>query len=445
VTPKLSAKLVAAAALVAVVGAMAAWGLGWPDFGTRGSAAWTDDEIALLRSLWIGSLPPPPPDPSNRVADDEHAAELGQRLFFDARMSGNSQVSCSTCHEPERHFTDGRQKGHGIGDSKRNTHSIVGSAYSPWLYWDGRRDSLWAQALTPIEDPNEHGSTRMQAVRLIATDGAYRRSYEALFGALPDLSDRARFPDRAAPIPDSDAAKAWHSMASGDRDLVNRIYANIGKAIEAYERRLLPGPSRFDAYVEAVLEHDEAKAQATLTASELAGLRLFVREANCVRCHNGPLLTNNEFANTGVLSFPGEVPDKGRSEGVYTVREDPFNCLGPYSDDPARACPELRYARTDAAVLLGAFRTPSLRNVEGTEPYMHKGQIATLAEVLDHYNLAPNAMIGHNETVPLGLRDRELRELEEFLRTLAARPAAAARWLRSPAEHPTAESAPPVG
>jgi cytochrome c peroxidase len=431
-------ELVVAAALVAVLGAMAASGLGWPDLGLGSSAAWTGDEVSLLRSLWIGGLPAPPPDATNRVADDERAAELGQRLFFDARMSGNGQVSCSTCHEPERRFTDGRQKGHGIGVSKRNTRSIVGAAYSPWLYWDGRRDSLWAQALTPIEDPNEHGGTRMQAARLVATDGDYRRRYEALFGPLPDLSDRARFPERAAPIAGSDAAAAWHSMARGDRDLVNRIYANIGKAIEAYERHLLPGPSRFDAYVEAVLDDDEATAQATLTASEQAGLRLFIGEANCVRCHNGPLLTNNEFANTGVLSFPGEVPDRGRAEGVYTVRDDPFNCLGAYSDDATHACPELRYARTDAAVLLGAFRTPSLRNLEGTAPYMHKGQIATLAEVLDHYNRAPNAMIGHDEAVPLGLSRRELRELEDFLGTLAAPLAADARWLRPPKESPGA-------
>jgi cytochrome c peroxidase len=96
-------------------------------------------------------------------------------------------------------------------------------------------------------------------------------------------------------------------------------------------------------------------------------------------------------------------------------------------------------------VLLGAFRTPSLRNLEGTEPYMHKGQIATLAEVLEHYNLAPNAMIGHNEAVPLGFRAGELRELEDFLRTLAAPPAAAARWLQPPAEGPAAAPAPPSG
>jgi cytochrome c peroxidase len=425
--------VVAAGLLLVAGGAATAWGWGWNLLGTGSPPPWSDAELATLQSLWIGSLPPLPPDRSNRVADDPRAAKLGQRLFFDRRMSGNGEVACATCHKPELRFTDGRQKGHGIGVSKRNTRSMVGAAYSPWLYWDGRRDSLWAQALTPIEDPNEHGGTRMQSARLVATDAKYRAAYEALFGPLPDLSDRERFPDGAAPIPGAPAGAAWHRMTHDDRQLVNRVYANIGKAIEAYERLLMPGPSRFDAYLRAALNHDEAAEHAAFSESEVAGLRLFIDKANCVRCHNGPLLTNNEFANTGVLSFPGEVPDKGRSDGVRMVLEDPFNCLGIYSDDPAHECAELRYLRTDVATLLGAERTPSLRNLDGTQPYMHKGQIATLAEVLDHYNRALPAMIGHNEAIPLNLSGRELRELEDFLKTLAAPLATPAEWLVPPA------------
>jgi len=431
VSPARRIGIVIATGLVVVIGTVAAWGFGWSDLGASSRESWNDTELATLRSLWIGSLPPLPPDRSNRVADDVRAAKLGQRLFFDKRMSSNGEVACATCHKPELHFTDGRQKGHGIGVSKRNTRSIVGAAYSPWLYWDGRRDSLWAQALTPIEDPNEHGGTRAQSVRLVATDAQYREAYEALFGALPDLSDHARFPASAAPIPGTAASAAWRTMTHDDQQLVNRIYANLGKAIAAYERLLMPGPSRFDAYVQAVLNHDETGQHAMLTDSEIAGLRLFIGKANCVRCHNGPLLTNNEFANTGLLSFPGEVPDKGRADGIRMVLEDPFNCLGPYSDDPAHDCAELRYARSDVATLLGAERTPSLRNLDGTQPYMHKGQIATLTEVLDHYNRAPPAMIGHSELVPLNLGG-EVHELEDFLATLAAPLATPAEWLRPP-------------
>jgi cytochrome c peroxidase len=127
---------------------------------------WSEAELDTLRSLWIESLPAPPMDPSNAVADDGRAALMGNRLFFDTRASANGEVSCATCHDPNLEFTDGRPKGRGIGESKRNTRSLVGSAYSPWLYWDGRRDSLWSQALSPLEDPSEHGSNRMHRTDL---------------------------------------------------------------------------------------------------------------------------------------------------------------------------------------------------------------------------------------------------------------------------------------
>ena len=102
---------------------------------------WTEDELGVLQSLWIGSLPPLPFDPSNAVADSEQAARLGHRLFFDTRLSRTGGVSCASCHQPQRRFTDGLPQGQGIGRSRRNTPSIVGVAYSPWLYWDGRKVS----------------------------------------------------------------------------------------------------------------------------------------------------------------------------------------------------------------------------------------------------------------------------------------------------------------
>lgn len=406
--------------------------LAWWILRSAAPPPWTDAEVSMLRSLWIGSLPPLPAAPSNRVADDPYAARLGRQLFFDRRLSGNGQFSCATCHQPQRRFTDGLPRGRAIGTSKRNTPSIVGSAYSPWFYWDGRKDSLWSQALSPLEDPNEQGGTRMQYVRLMTTDKDYRAAYEALFGAVPDFSDRNRFPTAAAPVGDERLSAAWQAMAPEDRQLVNRTYANMGKAIAAYERLLLPGSSRFDAYVAAVLTGDKAPQQAIFSDSETRGLRLFIGKANCTQCHNGPLFTNNEFHNTGVLSIPGEVPDEGRIDGVRTVEEDPFNCLGPYSDDPHRQCAELRFARTDDPALLGAMRTPSLRNLDGTAPYMHQGQIATLSEVLDHYNRAPPAMIGHDEAKPLKLSRRELKELEDFLNTLKAPLATPPEWLTPP-------------
>ena len=347
---------------------------------------WSDESIAILQSLSLESLPPLPPDPTNAVADDPRAVEFGRKLFFDTRFSANGAISCATCHQPERRFTDGLTRGVAIGVSKRNTPSIVGAAYSPWLYWDGRRDSLWAQALTPLEDPNEHGSNRLIIIAIIVDDREYWRMYKTLFGE-----------------------------ASG----VDTMFSNIGKALAAFERTIMPTPSRFDAYVASVVAGDEARQAELFTEDEIRGLRLFIGEANCTQCHNGPLFTNNEFHNTGLISLEGEVPDKGRVSGVREVFDDPFNCMGAHSDDSRRYCPELEFARTGSE-LIGAFRTPSLRNLQDTAPYGHQGQVATLAEMLAHYNEAPDAMIGHNEAKPLNLSRRQLEYLEAFLNTLAA-------------------------
>ena len=340
----------------------------------------------MLESLWLESLPELPADPTNSVADDPRAAEFGRKLFFDTRFSANGNISCATCHQPERRFTDGLPKAVAIGMSKRNTPSIVGVAYSPWLYWDGRRDSLWSQALSPLEDPNEHASNRLVIIALVVDDKEYWRMYKALFGE-----------------------------ASG----VDTMFSNLGKAIAAFERTIMPTTSRFDRYVGAVIAGDEGQQAALFTDDEVRGLRLFIGEASCMQCHNGPLFTNNEFHNTGLINLEGEVPDKGRVAGAREVMDHPFNCRGLHSDDPTRSCDELDFARTGPE-LIGAFRTPSLRNLENTAPYGHKGQVLTLADMLAHYNQAPDAMIGHNEAKPLGLSKRDLGYLEAFLKTLAA-------------------------
>lgn len=384
-----------------------------------GPSPWTEAEVAQLRSLSLASLPPLPPDPSNAVADDAKAAAFGERLFFDPRLSANGGISCATCHQPLRHFTDGLKKGQAIGTSKRNTPGIVGTAYSPWFYWDGRRDSQWAQALSPLEDPNEHGMHRLGVVDVVAEDPSYRTVYTGLFGALPEPDNVVGASNLKSTETASNRAAEWSAMTESDRHAVNRAFANIGKAIAAFERTLLPGATRFDGYVAAVISGDGRSQAELFSDDEVRGLRLFIGEANCLQCHNGPLLTNNEFHNTGVISAPRETPDTGRAAGVRDALADPFNCLGAFSDDPTRSCDELDYVRTGEE-LIGAVRTPSLRNVAMTAPYMHKGQLASIAEVLVHYNEAPEAMIGHNEAEPLGLSSRELGQLEAFLGTLSS-------------------------
>ena len=390
---------------------------------------WSQEEVATLRSLWIESLPELPIDPSNAYGDDERAARLGQQLFFDTRFSANGAVSCGSCHSPDNLFQDGLPLARGVGTTNRRTMTVVGTAYSPWLFWDGRKDSLWAQALGPMENPVEHGGDRTMYAHLIAR--YYRDEYEALFGSLPDLSD---LPQHAGPVANPTARAAWDSLPPADRELVTRIYANMGKAIAAYERLLLPGPAPFDAYVEAIVAGDEERAATLLGEDEIAGLQLFIGEANCIQCHNGPLFTNNDFHNTGVPAVAGLPEDNGRAAGALQVTADEFNCLSVYSDAPTEACAELRFLVLDEHRQERQFKPPSLRNVNGRGPFMHAGQFNTLEEVLAHYNSAPAAPAGHSELEPLGLSEREMAQIIAFLRTLSGPLDADPQWLTSPVD-----------
>jgi cytochrome c peroxidase len=366
------------------------------------------------------------------VADDPRAARLGHRLFFDSSLSASGAVACATCHRPDHAFSDGLATSVGLGPGSRNAPTLVGAAHSPWLYWDGRRDSLWAQALAPLEASNEMGSTRLEVVRRVANEPRYRAEYEALFGAEPDFGDPKRFPPRASPFGDESARDAWDRLAEGDRDRVNRAFANVGKAIAAYERLLAPAPSRFDAYVGGLQGGDPAAAGPTLEADEVAGLRLFVDGARtqCLRCHNGPLLTNHGFHDVA-SSRLGALPDLGRFAGLQSVLLDPFNCLGRYSDAPEGGCAELRFLdRREPARLSGAYKTPTLREVGRTAPYFHDGSLATLEDVVAHYRRPP-ADPG-SEIVPLELTDPEAGQLAAFLRALSGGVAADPAWLAPP-------------
>jgi cytochrome c peroxidase len=404
--------------------------IGWALIGTLVAASgcahgqgWSEAQRSQLEELRLTAAPPPP-DPSNRFADDEAAARLGQRFFFDTRFSANGAVACATCHVPEKDFQDGLPLGKGLGTTSRRTMPVTGAAASPWLFWDGRKDSLWSQALGPLESDVEHGGDRVQYYRLVAS--AYRADYERVFGPLPPVGD---LPEHASPIASDERWDAWTKMTAADQDAVNRVFANIGKAIAAYERKLMPGPSRFDRYVDAVLDGDEARAARAMDRDEVAGLRLFIGKASCTQCHNGPRFTNDDFANTGV---PGTEGDLGRHLGAREVLQDEFNCLGRYSDARPDQCRELKALRPDDEHARRAFKVPSLRNVAERAPYMHAGQLATLADVVDHYDRAPEAPAGHTELRPLRLTPDEKRQLVRFLGALSAPPAVDASWLRAP-------------
>ncbi|WP_331373158.1 cytochrome-c peroxidase [Sinorhizobium chiapasense] len=375
------------------------------------SQYWSEEQKSLIASLSLDALPALPVDPSNRVADDPKAAELGEALFNDRRLSANGKVACATCHLPDRQFQDDTPFGHGVGQTNRRTMPISGTAHAPFLFWDGRKDSQWAQALGPLESAVEHGSDRTALARQVVTH--YRRDYEQLFGPLPELTS---LPDHASPEGNPAAKSAWSKMTEGEREAVNRVFANIGKAIAAFERTVEPRETRFDRYARS-LQAGTAPNNG-LSETEIAGLALFIGKGNCINCHNGPLLTDNHFHNTGVPAVEGLPEDTGRTLGALQVKNDPFNCRGRYSDAEPSDCTELNFMVSEGEALVRAYKPPSLRNVALRPPYMHAGQFRSLDEVVRHYNEAPPAPAGHSELEPLKLSDSEVQALQAFLASL---------------------------
>jgi len=379
----------------------------------------TPQEIRRIRSH---SPLPPVQDPTNRHVNDAAAARLGKRLFFDARLSSNGQISCATCHDPARGFSDGKPLSAGLETGRRHTPSLWNVAYNRWFFWNGRADSLWAQALHPIESPAEMGLSRLSAAHLVNEDAALREMYIRVFGALPALSDRARFPAAGKPAsgadPDADDT-AWATMSAADQDATNRVFVNIGKALAAYQARLVSRRSPFDRFVEGLSAGDERK-MAALSSAGQRGLRLFVGKANCRVCHMGPNFTDGEFHDTRIPPRDGQQPsDPGRFAGVDEVMRDPFNSIGPFSDQPKGSVLPFLVNNPEN---WGRFKTPTLRNVARTAPYMHQGQFATLTDVVKFYSTLEQATpAGHHaETIlqPLFLSDEEVRDLVGFLESL---------------------------
>ena len=374
--------------------------------------AWSTVERSVLSTLQLERLPARPADPSNAVERMPAAAALGKRLFFDKRLSANQQVACASCHQPDRQFQDGRALAQGVGAGIRRTMPITDSSRQTWFFWDGRKDSLWSQALGPLEDPNEHGGNRLAYAKLVGRH--YRAEYEALFRAMPALDG---LPEHAGPNGTPAERAAWQQLSVAQRADVSRIFANMGKAIAAYEASVRHGAARLDLYIEGMLRGDAA-AGSILTTSEKRGLRLFIGKAQCVTCHSGPLLTDQYFHNTGVAPQNPKRPASGRAAGVAQLLKDEFNCLGPYSDAAPRDCRELQFLAGGDPLMAGAFKTPSLRNAALRPPYMHAGQIATLEEVVRHYAAAPRSAIGTNERRPMALTEQEIADLAGFLGAL---------------------------
>lgn len=373
----------------------------------------TPVERFQIQSLSLAALPPLAPDPTNEAIGDPTAMALGATLFFDRRMSRNGEVACSTCHQIGSHFQDGLALGHGIGTMNRRTQPLAGVAWQRWFFWDGRKDSLWSQALGPLEKPQEHGLTRAWVAHFIAEN--FRDRYERIFGPMPDLST---VPPDAGPFTSEAYRQAWRDMKEADRHAVNRVFVNVGKMIAAFETSLTFSESRFDRFARALEEDSAPEGDANFSDQEIAGLKLFLGRGNCDSCHSGPRFTDDGFHNTGVPPVAGLPADRGRRDGLIQLFEDEFNCRGGFNAAPAGYCPPQEAFDMSLRQINRAFKTPSLRGSGLRPPYMHAGQFASLERVVDHYNQAPPAGVGRTEIAPLNLTAEERQALIAFLRTL---------------------------
>jgi cytochrome c peroxidase len=352
--------------------------------------AFTEAEVHALAAH--GPWPPAfRPDPSNRVSGNREAIELGERLFFERRLSAGGEVSCSRCHVPELNWTDGRARAQGLALTDRNAPSILNVRLARWFGLDGAQDSLWSQGIRPILDPREMGASAAYVAKLMREDVDYACRYRKVFGTTPSGSDEA-------------------------------VLVDVAKALAAFQETLLSGRTPFDDFRDSLLKGDQAGIARYPEAAK-RGLAIFIGKGSCSVCHTGPAFTNGEFHDTGIPFFiePGRV-DPGRYDGIKKVLASRFNLLGPYNDDASRATATgTRYVTLEHRNF-GEFKTPSLRNLALTAPYMHNGRLATLRAVVDHYStISPDRLHSDGEAIlkPLRLSEEQSRDLLAFLESLS--------------------------
>jgi cytochrome c peroxidase len=346
------------------------------------------EKTAILQH---GPWPPPAKrDPSNRVSGDTEAIALGERMFFEPRLSGPGSVLCATCHAPGRAFQDGKPRAFGLAEVDRNTPTVVNVRYGRWYGWDGGHDSLWSQSIRPLLDPKEMAASAAHVAGVVRK--LYAREYASVFHEAP------RDPET--------------------------VLVNVGKALAAFQETLVSRRTPFDDFRDALETNDREGMNRYPTVAQ-RGLRIFVGKGSCSTCHFGPAFTNGEFADTGIGFFisPGRV-DGGRSEGIKKLKDDAFNLLGKYNDDPSRASATGTRHVEAQHKNFGEFRVPGLRNVANTAPYMHNGSLATLRDVVKHYSELNEERLhqdGERILKPLRLSPDEVSDLVAFLGTLSAK------------------------
>lgn len=274
-------------------------------------------------------------------------AELGKLLYFDKRLSRDGTVSCATCHDPKRGWTDQEAVSEGILAQKgnRNAPTVLNSAYMFFQFWDGRAKNLEEQAKGPVENPLEMGNTHVNCVKSIQEIKGYAPYFKKAFGTEEVTMDK------------------------------------IAQAIASFERTVLSGNSAWDRYT-------QLKDETALSDSAKRGLALFEGKARCTQCHVGFMLSDSLFHNLGV-GMNKEKPDVGRQKETKQEKDT------------------------------GAFKTPTLRDLLRTAPYMHDGSVKTLEEVIELYDRGgePNPWLDI-KMKPLNLSKQEKADLLEFMKSL---------------------------
>jgi cytochrome c peroxidase len=339
--------------------------------------ALTPQESAAV--LTLSPLGPPARDPTNAVSGSCRAIDFGRNLFFDLRLSRDKDRSCATCHILEEGLADGLS-GSFTPNVWRNTPSVWNVAHNRWFFWDGRADSLWAQAAGPIEAAAELNLDRMELARRVAGEPDLRSEYEALFGPLPSLI--------ASTVGSQTANAAFEAMARESRDIATEILANVAKSIAAFEETLTSSDAPFDRYVRSLRVGDKSLSDA-LPAPALRGLKIFVGRGQCYQCHSGPNLSDGEFHNMMALREDGGPQDLGRYHGLELLDASELRADGRFSSsrDPDRIAKLKQAIRGE--LTRGQFKTPSLRNVSERRAFLHHGQTATLTEAVARYVLLP--------------------------------------------------------
>ncbi|WP_296456708.1 cytochrome-c peroxidase [Rubinisphaera sp.] len=269
--------------------------------------------------------------------------ELGKMLFFDKRLSTDNTISCASCHDPAKGYSNGEQFATGVDNQKggRNSPTVINSAFHNFQFWDGRAATLEEQALGPIQNPIEMNMKMDLALERINGIPEYRKRFEEEFGE-----------------PASDET--------------------LAKALAAFERTLLSGDAPYDRF--------EAGDKTALSEAAQRGKDLFFGKANCSACHSGGNFTDNSFHNIGI-GMDQEKPDEGR------------------------------FAISKLGGDTGAFKTPTLREIARTAPYMHDGSLKTLKEVVEHYNKGGIANEYLDEEIfEMNLTEQEMNDLVTFLK-----------------------------